>query len=100
MTDTNAGLVEAIAVEDKPAEAEATLRTDVDNSHIEEAVERVCDAGESDVQVRVTGEEMTAVKDRLVELPSYSPSEGSDAPEGSYVECDDQVVAVRLLIED
>lgn len=99
-TDMRTGLVEGIAVENKPDDAETTPRVDVENFHVEEAVERVCDDDEGDVRVRVTGEEMAAVKSRLAELPGYSPPDGVDAPHGSYVECSDQFVAVRLLIED
>ena len=99
--DTTTGaVVQAIAVDDRPDGAETTPREDIENPHIRETVERVCDDGESDVQVRVTGEDVTAVKNRLAELPDYSPSDGSDAPHGSYVECDGKSVAVRLLIED
>lgn len=94
------GEIEVLAVEEKPWEAEATPRSEVENTHLREAIERVCDEAQDDAQVQVTGDEIDAVDAELQEMPGYSPSPGSDYEYGKYVECDGQYAVVRLGILD
>lgn len=94
------GIVEAVAVEKKPEDAEATPRSSIENSHVSDAIAGICDEGEAETQVQVSGEALAAVKTRLGELSSYSPEAGSEYEYGNYVACDDNYVVVRLLLED
>lgn len=98
--DEESGIVEAIAVDEKPSEAESTPRNKIENTHLQEAIRPVCDEGKNDAQVRVTNGEIDSVKADLQELPSYSPPQGSNYEYGNYIECDGRYAVVRLLVED
>jgi len=98
--DEETGVIEAVSVEEKPPEAETTPRSEVENTHLREAIKRVCDDGRDDVEIQVTGNEIDAVDAELQEMPGYSPPQGSDYEYGKYVECDGQCVVVRLGILD
>ena len=98
--DVRSGVIEALAVEEKPPDAEFTAREDVANPFIQKALENVCENGERETTVRATGGDIEAVANELRGLPSYSPPNDSEYEYGNYVECDGQYAVVRLLIED